>query len=164
MIFRLRHETKGKYVHGSLFCGPHDGALGKCGDFTMTAEQFDHLAWLTRGRIEFVPPTRFVEPASPGSLGLANHLLDQVRLRLTPQEYHDLFWVVTTALDDSFELGIKSAGGDVVDLGSPRAYQRVEPAPLLRASAIAADWFTLPPNMRTKARLIEMLENNGSYA
>lgn len=30
-------------------------------------------------------------------------------------------------------------------------------------SEIAADWFTLPPTMRTKARLIEMLENNGEY-
>ncbi len=40
MIFRLYHETKGGHVHCRLFSGPHDGALGKCGDLTMKVEEF----------------------------------------------------------------------------------------------------------------------------
>ncbi len=40
MIFRLYHETKGGHVHCRLFAGPHDGALGKCGDLTMKVEEF----------------------------------------------------------------------------------------------------------------------------
>ena len=41
MIFRLYHETKGGHVHCRFFAGPHDGALGKCGDLTMKVEEFD---------------------------------------------------------------------------------------------------------------------------
>lgn len=40
MIFRLYHETAGGHVHCSLFAGSHDGALGKCGDFTMRIAEF----------------------------------------------------------------------------------------------------------------------------
>ena len=41
MIFRLYHETQGGHVHCRFFAGPHDGALGKCGDLTMTVAEFD---------------------------------------------------------------------------------------------------------------------------
>ena len=40
MIFRLYHHTKGGHVHCRLFAGPHDGALGKCGDLCMRTNEF----------------------------------------------------------------------------------------------------------------------------
>lgn len=41
MIFRLFHETRGGHVHCRLFVGPHEGALGKCGDITMRVNEFE---------------------------------------------------------------------------------------------------------------------------
>ena len=43
MIFRLYHETRGEHVHCRLFAGPHDGALGKCGDLVMRVAEFESL-------------------------------------------------------------------------------------------------------------------------
>jgi hypothetical protein len=40
MIFRLYYETSGGHVHCRFFAGPHEGALGKCGDLTMRVEGF----------------------------------------------------------------------------------------------------------------------------
>ncbi len=157
------------YHHGSLAIWKHHEKDGKrmtlaeiyasgAGHF-MRAEEFEHFAWLTRSRLEFVPEVPFCETPSPNAGGLANRILDQVRLRLSPDEFQSIFWVITTALDDSFELGIKAAGGDVVDM-QPRSYtpQRLPPSP---AEEIAADWFTLPPKDRTKKRLIGMLTHHG---
>lgn len=41
MIFRLYHFTQGGHVHCRLFAGPHNGALGKCGDLVMRTGDFD---------------------------------------------------------------------------------------------------------------------------
>lgn len=41
MIFRLYYEVKGGHVHCRLFAGPHDGALGKCGDLCMRTNEFN---------------------------------------------------------------------------------------------------------------------------
>lgn len=43
MIFRLYYELRGAHVHCRLFAGPHDGALGKCGDLTMRGEEFEQF-------------------------------------------------------------------------------------------------------------------------
>lgn len=94
MIFRLHHETRGGHVHCSLFSGGHDGALGKCGEFTMRLVEFEHFSWLLRSRVQFDPPIRFFRA----------------------------------------------------------------PPKLLASQQVAADWFTLPPSLRTKAKLLEMLE------
>lgn len=40
MIFHIYHETLGGHVHMRMFAGPHNGALDKCGDLTMRAEEF----------------------------------------------------------------------------------------------------------------------------
>ena len=40
MIWRLYYIRKGKHVHCRLFCGPQEGALGKCGDLVMQHEEF----------------------------------------------------------------------------------------------------------------------------
>lgn len=40
MIWRLYYIRKGQHVHCRLFCGPQEGALGKCGDLTMQHEEF----------------------------------------------------------------------------------------------------------------------------
>ena len=40
MIFRIRYEQLGGHTHMRMFAGPHDGALGKCGDLTMRNEEF----------------------------------------------------------------------------------------------------------------------------
>jgi hypothetical protein len=121
MIFRIHHETKGGHVHCRFFAGPHEGALGKCGEFTMRADEFDHFAWLTRSRIEFDPPTGYAEDVSSGAAHRVNQLLESVRLKLTPQEYQRAFNQIAGAIDDTFELGIRSAGGMVIDDPKPRA-------------------------------------------
>ena len=160
MIFRVRHETKGAHVRCEMFAGKHDGALGKCGDFVMRAEEFDHFAWLLRVRAEFAPE-KYQDKPSPRSSEIARRVLDAVQNRLSPQEYERAYWQVTTALDDCFELGVRSAGSVVVDLAAapPRGYERASPP--LGSAAIAEDWFTLPPDMRTKERLLEMLAGAG---
>ena len=164
MIFRLYHETRGGHVHCRLFAGAHDGALGKCGEFTMRLDEFEHFAWLVRSRFEFMPEVGFHDIPSANANGLANRILDQIRMRLTPDEYRQVYGMVTVALDDSFDLGVIAAGGAVIDDAPPRPYRRSDMPPIpLAASEIAADWFTLPPKMKTKARLLEMLERNGEY-
>lgn len=40
VIFRIRFEQAGGHVHMRLFSGPHEGALGKCGDLCMRVEEF----------------------------------------------------------------------------------------------------------------------------
>ena len=49
MIFRIHHETQGGHVHCRFFSGPHDGALGKCGELTMRVEEFEQFAWTAPG-------------------------------------------------------------------------------------------------------------------
>lgn len=40
MIFRVRYELAGGHVYMRFFSGPHEGALGKCGNLCMRAEEF----------------------------------------------------------------------------------------------------------------------------
>lgn len=48
MIFKIYHKTLGGHVHCRLFAGKKEGALGKCGDFCMRAEEFDQFKELLR--------------------------------------------------------------------------------------------------------------------
>ena len=121
MIFRLYHETKGGHVHCRLFAGPHEGALGKCGDLTMRAEEFEQFAWATRSRVEFDPATGYAEDASVAAADRVVHLLESFRLKLTEAEYQRAFQQLTVAIDNAFETGIRSAGGMVIDDPKPRA-------------------------------------------
>jgi hypothetical protein len=41
MIFRIYHDKRGGHVHMRFFSGRHDGAMGKCGDLCMRADEFD---------------------------------------------------------------------------------------------------------------------------
>jgi hypothetical protein len=41
MVFGIRFKTLGGHVHCRLFSGPHEGALGKCGELCMRVEEFD---------------------------------------------------------------------------------------------------------------------------
>jgi hypothetical protein len=40
VIFRIRYVTAGGHVHCRFFTGPHEGALGKCGDLVMRVNEF----------------------------------------------------------------------------------------------------------------------------
>lgn len=40
MIWRMYYVKQGGHVHCRLFCGPIEGALGKCGDITFREEEF----------------------------------------------------------------------------------------------------------------------------
>lgn len=40
MIFRIRYVARGGHVHCRFFSGPHEGALGKCGDLVMRLDEF----------------------------------------------------------------------------------------------------------------------------
>lgn len=53
MIFRCYHEQRGAHVHFSIFAGPQEGALGKCGDMCMRAEEFSDFANANRSLMEF---------------------------------------------------------------------------------------------------------------
>lgn len=64
MIFRLYHETAGGHVHCRLFAGRRDGALGKCGDFTMRVEEFAEFK-------DRCPSIEFREESRTGAAGRA---------------------------------------------------------------------------------------------
>ena len=70
MIFRIWHETLGGHVHMRLFAGKHEGALGKCGDLTMTVEEFD--IFRQGHHIDFQAETR--GKSLDETLGYALHL------------------------------------------------------------------------------------------
>ena len=124
MIFRLYHETKGGHVHCRFFSGPHEGALGKCGELVMRVEEFEQFAWDTRSRIEFDPPIGYAENASVAAADRVVHLLESFRLKLTEPEYQRAFQQLTVAIDNAFETGIRSAGGMVIDDHKPRTSKR----------------------------------------
>lgn len=63
MIFRLYWELAGGHVHCKLFAGPHDGALGKCGEFTMREDEFSDYAFLHKATMQFRPTLGNVVPA-----------------------------------------------------------------------------------------------------
>ena len=62
MIFRLYHETFGGHVQCKLFSGPHDGALGQRGNFTMRSEEFAVYVALHKDAVQFRPELANVLP------------------------------------------------------------------------------------------------------
>ena len=156
MIFRLYHETKGGHVHCRLFAGPHEGALGKCGDFVMRIKEFASLVDACP-MIDYSP--RVPKGNSSGAKEIASQIAERVALTLLDDQRVDLERAVADAVQQSFDMGVRSAGGEVLDLarGSDNAKVPDQARSLLRPAEIAADWFTLPPTLRTKAKLMEML-------
>lgn len=43
MIFKFRYLVQGGHTHVRLFAGPHQGALGKCGDLAFRNEEWDRF-------------------------------------------------------------------------------------------------------------------------
>ena len=156
MIFRLYHETKGGHVHCRFFSGPHDGALGKCGDLVMKVEEFASLVDACP-MIDYFP--RLPKGNSDGAKRIAAQIVERVALTLIEDQQVDLERAVADAVQQSFDMGIRSAGGEVLDLarGSDNAKVPDQARSLLRPAEIAADWFTLPPTLRTKKKLMEVL-------
>ncbi len=156
MIFRLYHETRGGHVHCRLFAGPHEGALGKCGEFTMRVEEFASLVDACP-MIDYSP--RLPKGNSSGAKEIASQIAERVALTLIEDQRVDLERAIADAVQQSFDMGVRSAGGEVFDLamgsGNAKTPDRVRSP--LNPAEIAADWFTLPPTLRTKAKLMEML-------
>ena len=160
MIFRLYHEHAGAHVHCRLFAGKHDGALGKCGDFTMRNTEFASLVDACP-MIDYSPP--YPKGNSFGAKDIAAQIAESVALKLTEDQRTDLESAVATAVQQSFDMGVRSVGGEVLDFKTDNAEVPDQIRAVSFSGKIAADWFTLPPTMRTKARLIEMLNRNGEY-
>lgn len=156
MIFRLYHETQGGHVHLRLFAGPHEGALGKCGDLVMRIEEFASLVDACP-MIDYSPSVP--KGNSDGAKRIAAQIAERVALRLIEDQRADLERAIAGAVQQSFDMGVRSAGGEVLDLarGADNAKVPDQARSPLRPAEIAADWFTLPPTLRTKAKLIEML-------
>lgn len=156
MIFRIYHETRGGHVHCRLFAGPHEGALGKCGEFVMRSAEFAALADACP-MVDYSP--RLPKGNSDGAKNVASQLVERVALTLIEDQRTDLERAVADALQQSFDMGVRSAGGEVFDVALGR--DNVKVPDVARAAPtpaeIAADWFTLPPSLRTKAKLLEML-------
>ena len=156
MIFRLHHETKGGHVHCRFFAGKHEGALGKCGELTLRVEEFASLVDACP-MIDYSP--RLPKGNSSGAKELAVQIAERVALTLVEDQRVDLERAIADAVQQSFDMGVRSAGGEVFDLamGSGNAKVPDVVRSQLSPAEIAADWFTLPPTLRTKAKLMEML-------
>lgn len=48
MIWRIYYIKKGGHVHCRLFCGPQEGALGKCGDLCFRVDEFTEFTRLRK--------------------------------------------------------------------------------------------------------------------
>lgn len=46
VIWRCYYKRAGGHVHCRLFCGPQEGALGKCGDLTFRVDEFEDFTRL----------------------------------------------------------------------------------------------------------------------
>ena len=156
MIFRLYHEAQGGHVHCRLFAGPHDGALGKCGELTMRVQEFASLVEACP-MIDYFP--RLPKGNSDGAKQIGRQIAERVALTLLDDQRVDIERAIADAVQQSFDMGVRSAGGEVLDLarGSDNAKVPDRARSPLRPAEIAADWFTLPPTLRTKAKLMEML-------
>ena len=156
MIFRLYYETKGGHVHCRFFAGKHEGALGKFGEFTMRDDEFASLMDACP-MIDYFP--RLPKGNSSGAKEIAGQIAERVALTLLDDQRVELERAIADAVQQSFDMGVRSAGGEVLDLAvglrNVRVPDRVRS--LLSPAEIAADWFTLPPTLRIKARLMEML-------
>ena len=63
MIWRVYYVKQGGHVHCRLFCGPQEGALGKCGDLTFREKEFTEFT-----RIHRVLATDFRREMDPNGL------------------------------------------------------------------------------------------------
>lgn len=154
MIFRILHETKGGHVHCRLFAGPHEGALGKCGELTMRANEFASFADACP-MIDYVPD--IPKGNSDGAKRIGRQIAERVALTLIEDQRADLERAIADAVQLSFDMGVRSAGGEVLNLRADFDNVDVPRGARATPAAAAADWFTLPPNLRTKKKLLEML-------
>jgi hypothetical protein len=58
MILRIRYRVQGAHVHCRVFIGPHEGALGLCGELVFRPDEFEVIQQLqgkrATWRLEFV--------------------------------------------------------------------------------------------------------------
>lgn len=54
MLFRFRYLVQGGHTHVRLFAGPHEGALGKCGDLAFRNEEWEAFKECLDGEAEIV--------------------------------------------------------------------------------------------------------------
>ena len=76
MIWRLYYQRRGGHVHCRLFCGPQEGALGKCGDIVMRHEEFTEF---TRIRKCLAIDFRAEESADPEPVLFHEDITDFIR-------------------------------------------------------------------------------------
>lgn len=50
-MIRLRFVKKGGHIHIRVFAGPHEWALGKCGDLVMRPEEWDEFRLSLKDRV-----------------------------------------------------------------------------------------------------------------
>jgi hypothetical protein len=48
MIWRIYYKKLGGHVHCRVFCGPQEGALGKCGDLSFREREFTEFTRLRK--------------------------------------------------------------------------------------------------------------------
>ncbi len=48
MLWRIYYRSKGNHVHCRVFCGPVEGALGKCGELTFRQHEFTEFTQLRK--------------------------------------------------------------------------------------------------------------------
>lgn len=122
MIFRVRYYPEplaGAHVHCRLFAGPHDGALGKCGDLTMRHEEFRRFMRV-RG-IEFEPEagasriTPWEGLLYPGSEETAAHCIEPLMDNPSRDGHPETYRRIIVALQDAFDLGVRAAGGAIFE-------------------------------------------------
>lgn len=125
MIFRVRYypelNNRGGYVHCRLFAGPQDGALGKCGDFTMREDEFRRFMRV-RG-IEFAPEDGWGSaPLTPwegnlyqGPEETAAHCIEPMMDNPSRDGHPETHRRIIEALQDAFDLGVRAAGGSIFD-------------------------------------------------
>ncbi len=87
MIWRVYYVKQGDHVHCRLFCGPQEGALGKCGDLTFRAAEFTEFTRLRKVlamdfRTEIDPETGGPDGDSNVEFAPLVLILDPLRLKI----------------------------------------------------------------------------------
>ena len=54
MLFHFRYQVQGGHTHVRVFAGPHENALGKCGDLTFRNEEFNIFKIETETEIDLL--------------------------------------------------------------------------------------------------------------
>src|SRR5262245_9072535 len=114
MIFRLYHETAGGHVHCRLFAGRHEGALGKCGTFVMRIEEFESFVDACP-MIDYFP--RLPKNNSDVAKRIADQIAERVSLTLNEPQRVELERAIADAVQHSFDMGVRWAGGEVMEVG-----------------------------------------------